>query len=40
MDEGVGDAAFMDDEVGNKRATHAPEKPENPSDPEHARLAA
>jgi integrase len=40
MDEGVGDAAFMDDEVGNRRATRAPEKPENPSDPEHGRLAA
>lgn len=40
MDEGVGDAAFMDDEVGNKRATQAPEKSANPANSERALPAA
>jgi Phage integrase family len=40
MDEGVGDAAFMDNQVGNIRATGQPQTAENAVEAEPAFLAA
>lgn len=39
IDEGVGDA-FMDDEVGNRRATRPPQTAENVAEAEPALLPA